>query len=228
MDRILCLEDSEDTILILTSALENYSIVFARTVSEALDFIRQEVFALFLIDIELSDGSGFEFVSELSPTMKDCPLLFLTGKQDFASKASAFSLGADDYITKPFDPRELKLRVDARLKRRIHTESEKDQWIVGDLICCPQEQRLCKKGEMKSIPLTSLEFRIFCMLSKEVHRIFTRDEILTRAWTDSVAVTDRTVDVHVSHLRRKISGSSVQIETVIGTGYRIKINSNSF
>jgi len=223
MYRILCIEDSEDTIVLLQAALDGHRLTFARSVREALKSVEDKSFDLFLVDIELPDGTGLEFVARLPAGLKDRPILFLTGRNDFASKVTAFSLGADDFVAKPFDPQELKLRVDSRLNKKTKLGALGSTFSVGDLICSPQEQRISRQGESKGIDLTSLEFRIFRLLASAPNRIFPREEILSKVWSDSVAVTDRTVDVHVSNLRRKLNGSKVKIETVINTGYRIVV-----
>jgi DNA-binding response OmpR family regulator len=224
MFKILCVEDSEDTILLLESALEGHHTVFARTVREALTFVNNVSFDLFLVDIELPDGTGLEFVARLPANLKEKPLLFLTGRQDFAAKVSAFSLGADDYVNKPFDPRELKLRVDSKLHKKATSSNPSRPFSIGNVLCSPQEQRITIKGNGAPIELTSLEFRIFRLLTGAPSRIFPREEILNKVWSDNVAVTDRTVDVHVSNLRKKLTGSNVKIETVIGAGYRIVVS----
>lgn len=226
MYRILCVEDSEDTILLLEHALKGHQVVFARTVREALNYVEKDMFDLFLIDIELPDGTGLEFVARLPVNLKDLPILFLSGRQDFSAKVSAFSLGADDFVPKPFHAEELKLRIDARLRKKAARAGQGGTFTIGDLVCSPQEQRIARNGDNKSIELTSLEFRIFRLLTTTPNRIYQREEILNKVWSGCVAVTDRTVDVHVSNLRKKLTGSKVKIETVIGMGYRVVISND--
>lgn len=223
MNRILCVEDSKDTAMLIGEALSGMPVVFASTLGEALNLAGRESFELYIIDIELPDGTGFELLSALSDKARAKPILFLTGRQDFSSKVSAFSLGADDFISKPFDPKELRLRVEARLKKHRMLDDENSTLTFGDVICSAQEQRLRKKSDGTAIDLTSLEFRIFRLLASAPNKIFTRDEILHRIWTDSISVSHRTVDVHMSNLRRKLADTGVTIETIIGTGYRITL-----
>jgi DNA-binding response OmpR family regulator len=223
MGRILCLEDAEDMNLIIGNALEGLPVVFARSVEEARNYAGNEDFSLFLVDIHLPDGTGFDFIEGLSPQQKAKPILFLTGKQDFASKLAAFTLGADDFIVKPFDRRDLRLRVESKLRRQANSVDERRQFTIGNLLCSPEEQSISKQGDFSKIELTSIEFRLFLMLSHEQARIFSREQILNRVWTDDITVSDRTVDVHISNLRRKLSGSRVHIETVIGSGYRLLV-----
>lgn len=221
MAQILCIEDSEDTILILVKALNGHNLTFARSIQEAQRALEKESYSLLLVDIGLPDGSGLEFLAEHTDLARKLPVLILTGKQDFASKVLGFSLGCDDFIIKPFDPRELLLRVETRLKKNILGDHDDTFRTIGDLIYSTQEQRLRKQSDGAIIELTSLEFRIFHLLAKAPNKIFSREEILNRVWTDHVSVIDRTVDVHISNLRRKIANSIVTIDTVIGSGYRI-------
>lgn len=223
MNRILCVEDSKDTILLLEEALAGHPVAFASTLKDALAMIGRESFDLFLIDIELPDGTGFELLSSLSEKAKTKPILFLTGRQDFSSKVSAFSLGADDFIIKPFDLKELRLRIESRLRKSRQRDDENSTFSFGNVVGSTQEQRIRMKSDGTSIDLTSLEFRIFRLLANAPNKIFTRDEILHRIWTDSISVSHRTVDVHISNLRRKLANTGVTIETVIGTGYRVAL-----
>jgi DNA-binding response OmpR family regulator len=227
MFRILCVEDANDTIEILSSTLYGYEVSFAKTVKEALDQLESKPFELVLLDIELPDGSGFEILAHLQSKRKNLPVICLTGKKDFSSKVSAFSLGADDFVQKPFDHRELRLRVDSKLRKVDQNKVANDRIYIGDLTCILQEQRLRNNLDGRAIDLTSHEFRIFRLLAKTPNKIFTREEILDRIWTDTVSVTDRTIDVHISNLRKKIQGSQVTIETVIGAGYRIATKTNA-
>lgn len=221
MHRILCLEDSEDSILMIKLSLEGYHLVFARTLEEASRIVKTETFSLLLVDIKLPDGSGIEFVSRLPSRLKEVPVVFLTASGDFSHKVSAFTLGAEDFLSKPIDPRELKLRIDSKLRKAVGDKEKQSTFSVGDLVCSPDEQVVCIKGQTKSIDLTSLEFRIFRLLAKEPKRVYSREEILNRVWSHNVAVSDRTVDVHISNLRRKLKDSTIQIDSVVGSGYRI-------
>ncbi len=223
MFRILCVEDASEMVEILTTTLENHQLTFASTVKDALRLLDSMSFSLMLLDVALPDGSGFEILAHLQGTQKSIPVICLTGKKDFGSKVSAFSLGADDFIQKPFDPRELKLRVDAKLRKTEGSKQAQDFLRIGDLISSAEEQRLRRSSDDRCIDLTTYEFRIFHLLARTPNKVFKRDEILSRIWTDSLSVSDRTIDVHISNLRRKLQGTQVTVETVIGTGYRISI-----
>jgi len=226
MNKILCVEDSPETIQILETALTGHHLSFATTIQQALQLLNNDHFNMLLLDVELPDGNGFEVLAVSAERLKNTGVIFLTGRRDFASKVSAFSLGADDFIEKPFDPKELKLRVDSKLRKMSsNTQQGEESYRVGNLVCNPQEQRLyTDQAEKKFIDLTSLEFRIFYLLSRTPNKIFSRAEILDRLWGNSYSVSERAVDVHISNLRKKLLPTNVGIEAVISSGYRIKVN----
>jgi DNA-binding response OmpR family regulator len=165
MNRILCVEDSKDTLFLLEEALAGHPLAFATTLREALNLVSRETFDLYLIDIELPDGTGFELLSALTDKAKTKPILFLTGRQDFSSKVSAFSLGADDFIVKPFDLKELRLRIESRLRKSRMRDDENSTFTFGNVVGSTQEQRIRKRSDGTTIDLTSLEFRIFRLLA---------------------------------------------------------------
>lgn len=223
MQRILCVDDAPEVRLILEATLRGHHLTFAATSKEATQILAREKFTLILMDIELPDGNGLEIMAEWANQLRHTPVIFLTGKKDFASKVSAFSLGAEDFVLKPFDPQELKLRVEAKLRRASREDEEKSLLRVGPVICNLAEQRLFKNNGSEMIDLTTLEFRVFHLLAQAPNKIFSRSEILERAWGEAVSVTNRAVDVHISNLRKKLAGSGVGIEAVIGAGYRISL-----
>lgn len=218
VNRILCVEDGLDTIEILEATLRGYDLRIARSLAEAERILSGSPrFQLILLDIELPDGSGLDLFGRQTAVFDEVPVILLTGKTDLTWKAAAFALGAEDYIEKPFQPAELKLRVEARLRR----DQRRRNFQIGSLLCSLDEHRLLKGPARELVDLTSIEFRIFLLLARTPQKIFSRSEILDRAWGDHVAVTERAVDVHVSNLRKKLEGSGVAIEAVVGTGYRL-------
>lgn len=218
MGRVLCVEDDLDVLAILEATLRGHDLRFARTVRESEDALNSgEFFHLILLDIELPDGSGLDLMSRHAAEFEELPVILLTGKKDLSWKAAAFALGAEDFIEKPFQPQELRLRVEAKLRR----EQRKRTLHIGTLTCSLDEQRLYKGAKREAVDLTTLEFRIFTLLARTPQKIFARGEILDRVWGSHVAVTERAVDVHVSNLRKKLEGTGVSIEAVVGAGYRL-------
>ena len=227
MHKILCVEDAPEVLLILENVLRGYDYLFATNLKQAQELLARTQFSLVLLDIELPDGNAFEFMANSGEKFRGAQVIFLTGRKDLASKASAFSLGADDYIVKPFDPNELKLRVDAKLRKFAANANQLSIMRLGRLVCNLQEQRVFRGDTGQMIDLTFLEFRIFRLLAGAQNKIFSRHEILDRVWGHSISVTDRVVDVHISNLRKKLAGTGVTIEAVIGTGYRLDVDKSA-
>ena len=223
MHKILCVEDGEDTRLILDQTLRGHHLVFADSVREAERVLHSDSFSLILMDVELPDGSGLELLSLLSETIGSTPVMFLTMKSDFLTKASAFALGAEDFIVKPFDPREVRLRVNAKLNRIQRDNGNANELRVGPLICSLSEQRVYSQMGHHQIELTAIEFKIFSTFAHASKKVFSRAELLDRVWGNGVSVNDRAVDVHISNLRKKLINSGVSIDAVINSGYRLLI-----
>ncbi len=223
MQKILCVDDQSDVRLILQAALKSYELTFATSMQQASELLSRTRYALVLLDVALPDGTGLEILATASDLLADVPVIFLSSKRDLATKASAFALGAEDFIDKPFDPKELKIRVDAKLRKQERSGKASGALRIGPVVCNLLEQRLFTDGGDKPIDLTTLEFKIFYMLAQTPNRIFSRAEILDRAWGTSASVTGRAVDVHISNLRKKLTGSGVNLEAVIGSGYRVAV-----
>lgn len=223
MNSILCVEDSEDSILILQSTLKDFNVVFAKTLAEAKVILSAEKFSLIILDLELPDGNGLEVLSSLNDFIQNASVIVVTGKNDFSYKVSAFSLGADDFMLKPYDPRELKLRVESKIRKMAQKSQDEHSLRMGDIICNIQEQRIYFSYGKKLADITSIEMRIFRLFCQNPQKVFSRDEILEKVWGPSVAISDRAVDVHISNLRKKLSSSNVNVEAIVGEGYRIKV-----
>ena len=226
MKNILCVEDAPDVAHIIKFALKAYNIIVATTLSEAKACFDNGNFSLVLVDLSLPDGDGLDmlsYIAQKSHSSDAIPIIILTAKKNILTKATAFSLGAEDYLEKPFDPAELKIRVDARVNRSERAQQRTDIRQIGDLVLNVGEQKLLIHGSNQKIDLTSLEFRIFSTLSKAPERVFTREALIDQVWGKEIEITFRTVDTHIAHLRKKILKSGVQIETVFGTGYKLTI-----
>ena len=228
MFKILCVDDAPEITQLLKITLAAHEVYIAATVKDAEDMLARFDFSMLVLDVDLPDGSGFDVLAKLTAEEKKIPIVFLTAKDDFTSKVSAFAMGADDFIEKPFDPRELKLRVDAKLKKFEILTGKSEAFKVGSVTCQPEEQRLYVAGESPmTIDLTSYEFRIFHLLAQRPNKIFARSEILTRVWGHTVAVTERAVDVHISNLRKKLGPTNITVQSVVGSGYRLSVNTSN-
>jgi DNA-binding response OmpR family regulator len=222
--KILFVEDTAETQLILQSLLRDYKVITCTSLEEAKRALNHGPFAAIILDIELPDGDGLRFLAECPENLKKNAAIFIiSSKNALANKAMAFTYGADDFISKPFDPIEVKMRIDAKIRKLADQSTSNENFKIEDLIVNIAEQRLYLEGQEEStqINFTSLEFRIFTFLSKNRDKVISRDEIINHIWGGRVHITDRTVDAHIAHIRKKIFSSRVKIETVFGSGYKL-------
>ncbi len=228
MQKVLVIDDSEEITQTVAAVLQplGLHVDTADSVNNGLIKANQSKYDLAIIDIMLPDGDGFDLFSKmrLLPGYERIPVIFLTAKEDVGSKISAFSLGADDYVVKPFHLLELRARVESRLKKQLERSSDGDHVPAGPLILEVSSQRIKMKDGKTFTSLTSREFKIFLLLAKNPDRIFSREIILNKIWGHDVYVTDRTVDAHICYLRKKLEKYSGFIESVPGEGYRFNPN----
>jgi DNA-binding response OmpR family regulator len=224
MKSLLITEDNSEMQILLEAALSDFRLSFASSLQEARAQMQSKHFDLLILDLNLPDGDGFQLLSEMGrhPTLKDLPVIVLTGKNETATKVFAFSIGAEDFVCKPFDPLELKARVAAKLKKAERMGDKTQNLRIGDLNIDISKQKVWIQsgGEQTAVDLTSLELRLLLTMTRAPERVFTRDFLLQEVWGSGLSVTDRTVDTHIGHLRKKLSASASKIDTVIGTGYR--------
>lgn len=227
MKQILCVEDNKEMIILLQSVLKDYHLDIAHDLKEARTRLAMKRYDLVTLDVGLPDGSGIDFLSELAkiPELKTTPIFMLTAFDETAQKVTAFTVGADDYIVKPFDSTEFLARIEGKLRKVEQQKKSFEDISLGDLIISVPKQKvwLEKVEGRELIALTSLEFKLLFSLVQVQGQVLNRSTLLKEAWGDDMHVTDRTVDTHIGHLRKKISESKVQIQTVVGEGYRIII-----
>ena len=187
-----------------------------------LNFIKIEHPDLVVLDLMLPDADGLEICKELKKQAEysHIPIIMLTAKGEETDKILGLELGADDYVTKPFSPKELVARVKAVLRRQ-KKEEEPAKLEVGDILTILPEKHEVYVGK-KKIDLTSTEFKILHLLSSKRGWVFTRDQILDYLWGQEKAVVDRTVDVHIKHLREKLGKASRLIRNIRGVGYKLE------
>jgi DNA-binding response OmpR family regulator len=227
--KLLLIDDSEDIAVLVEQALIPLGITMetALTVKDALMMAQKTNYDFLIIDIMLPDGDGFDVFSKIRaiPHYEKVPAIFLTGKDDVGSKISAFSLGADDYMVKPFHLLELRARVESKLKKQ-RAGSEGTIFSTGPFIFDIQYQRIKTQGGKTEFSLTAREFKILLLLGKNPDQVFTREEILKKIWGENVYVTNRTVDAHICYLRKKLNRFSSCIESIPSEGYRFNPTPN--
>ncbi|HZK96842.1 MAG TPA: response regulator transcription factor [Prolixibacteraceae bacterium] len=223
--RILVVEDEEDLNEILQFNLESegYLVDTSFSAEEALkrDLTRYD---LMILDVMMGKISGFGLAQRIRKEMRlEVPIIFLTARDTENDLLTGFNLGADDYMTKPFSVRALQARIKAVLKRIKVTPSIEitTSLNVGEIVIDFESKRLII-GD-KKIELTRKEYEIICLLAKSPGRIFSREEILRRIWESDVIVIDRTVDVNMTRLRRKMEKYGSYIRNKPGFGYYFEI-----
>ncbi len=220
---ILVVEDEPAIQELLTLNLKQagYQPLRAMSVEQAQLLMRETQPDLIILDWMLPGMSGIEFARRLKSdgSSKDIPIIMLTSKGEEVDKVRGLEVGADDYVTKPFSPRELLARVKAVLRRRAPQMTD-DPVEVGGLRVDPITRRVTGNGA--SIDLGPTEFRLLHFLMANPERVHSRSNVLDKVWGDGVYVEDRTVDVHIRRLRKALesSGHEELIQTVRGVGYR--------
>jgi phosphate regulon transcriptional regulator PhoB len=223
---ILVVDDEKDILDLVSYNLEKegYNIHTSKNGEDALNIIRKEHFDLIVLDLMLPDIQGMELCKILKEeeNTASVPIIMLTAKSDELDKVLGLELGADDYITKPFSPRELIARVKAVLRRtRKHLPKEKII-TVGDLVINTDTYQVLKRGD--PVRLSATEFKLLVWLVERKGRIFNRDILLDAVWKDESYVEPRTVDVHIRRLRSRIEDDPSHpeyIKTRRGIGYYI-------
>jgi two-component system alkaline phosphatase synthesis response regulator PhoP len=227
MRQILCIEDNNEMGLILEGALgKDYICTLAQDIQQAKKYLENEVFDLMTLDLNLPDGDGLKFLEDVShhPKWKNIPVFVLTADNQISQKVKAFSIGAEDYIVKPIDPIELNARVKSKFKRIEKNIDSQDLIKFGDLLIFISKQKvILAQEEQTELDLTSLELRLLINFVKSKGTVLSRDFLLEEIWGHNMHVSNRTVDTHIGHLRKKIARSTVTIQTVVGEGYRISL-----
>ncbi len=222
--KIFVIDDEKDIqdIIMINLSLQNLDVLAFSSAEEALEELKKTRPDLILLDIMMDGMDGFEFCRRLRSVdeYKDIPIIFLSAKSDEFDKVLGLELGGDDYVTKPFSIKELASRIKAVLRRSdIHTKemlNEKKLAYKG-LELFPEKYSL--KVDGKAVKLTKTEFEILFLFLKHREKIFTRDNIIDSIRGDDVYVIDRTIDVHIMNLRKKLGKYKNVISTFSGVGY---------
>ncbi|MDA2929242.1 response regulator transcription factor [Acidobacteria bacterium AH-259-O06] len=225
MERILIIEDEESILMALEDdlKLEGYKVTGVGDGQQGLSMAKEGGYDLIILDIMLPKMNGFEVCKELRQAGVGTPILMLTAKSQEIDKVLGLELGADDYVTKPFSPRELLARVKAILRRAKQTELGIDVYRFGDVELDFKKYEAAKNGA--PIYLTRLEFALLQFLIKHKDQALSRDTILDEVWGKEVYTFPRTVDTHIAHLRKKIEDDPANPSYILGVrgvGYKFR------
>jgi len=209
MKKILVVDDepSITTLLKYNLEKENFEVDVCHDGEKAITLALSYPYDFIILDLMLPKINGFDVTKKLRKEQVVTPILILTAKDETVDKIIGLEIGADDYLTKPFSPRELVARIRA-VERRLELSGTKlaesnnlDELTVGDLVAYPKDYRVTKNGE--ELSFTKKEFELLVYLMERQNRIISRDELMTSIWQDDMYHLSRTVDIHISHLREK-------------------------
>ncbi len=232
MKRILVVDDEQSIVTLLTFNLEKegYQVDTAMDGETAYQMALKGKYDFIILDLMLPAKSGMDVCRDLRQERVDTPILMLTAKDEELDKIIGLELGADDYMTKPFSPRELIARMNAIFRRagveeEAQDEEDSDENVirVGEISIFPANYEVFKNN--KSIDLTPKEFELLHFMATQKDRILNRDQLLNAIWNYDYTGGTRIVDVHISHLREKLEDNSKKpeyIQTIRGFGYRLK------
>lgn len=218
--RVLVAEDEERLRKIVRTYLqrEGYEVLEAKNGQEAIDLLDEKAVDLVILDVMMPEVDGWSVLRHLR-SESDTPVIMLTARGDEEDKLFGFELGAEDYMTKPFSPRELMARVRVAMKRRAKRAA--DSFVqMGSLVLFPQSHQVLVNE--RELLLSPKEYELLFYFVNNAHRVLTREMILDRVWGYDYFGDDRTVDTHVKRLRKKLGEAGNQIVTVRGAGYRFE------
>lgn len=231
MRRVLVVDDEASIRKLLQFNLEkeNYDVTTAKDGQEALDLALEDRFDFILLDLMLPKINGIDVCRQIRQSGSDVPIMILTAKEDETEKIIGLEIGADDYLTKPFSPREVLARMRAifrRTDKRNHLEQEEKKGILkrGDISIDLDDYVVSVRG--KVVEMTRKEFELLAYMARHEHRLLSRERLLERIWNFDYSGETRIVDVHVSHLREKIEKDTKRPEyilTVRGFGYKFEV-----
>lgn len=221
---VLVVEDEAAimTLIKFTLSQAGFTVLAAESIEEAQPLLVQSLPDVVLLDWMLPGMSGVQFTKQLrqDPRSKDLPIILLTARGDELDKEQGLNGGADDYLTKPFSPRELVARINALLRRRAPQKTDTSVHIDA-LTLDPTEHVVSAHGQV--LPFGPTEFKLLHFFMTHTERVYSRRQLLDLVWGDHVFVEERTVDVHIRRLRKALGAGGFEhlIQTVRGTGYRL-------
>lgn len=227
MAQILILEDNDSIREAVTGylELEDHEVHQSSKIEGTLEMVRKTEPDILILDVMLPDGNGFNLAKKIKKE-KDYPVIFLTARDQESDRITGFELGADDYVVKPFSPKELVLRVNALLRRvSSKTEENGKKWIHGNYTIEIDKEKHLITENGKNLNLTTAEWKIIEYLSENAGMVLSREKILARCLEYFYEGSERTVDTHIKNIRRKLEDPDF-ITTVRGFGYRFEGKEN--
>lgn len=229
MKKVLIIEDEQSILKLLTYNLEQegYEVASSMDGQEGLEMALEKNYDMILLDLMLPSKDGMEICRELRQEKVEVPIIMLTAKDSEIDKIIGLEIGADDYITKPFSPREVIARMKAIFRRytaSVEDETDHEEVLmVGDIAIYPEKYEVFVRDEL--IELTPKEFELLLYLARRTGRILSREQLLNAIWNYDFSGETRIVDVHISHLREKIEKDTKKPEYIItarGFGYKLE------
>lgn len=225
MARVLVVDDDKNTLKFVRLHLEEegYDVIEATDGRDALKKLKILPCDIAVVDVMMPFMDGISLTKEIRNTY-DIPIIILTAKDQIDDKAVGFEAGTDDYLTKPFETKELAFRIKALLRRYVDPESDNDPIRLGNVLILHENYSI--KIDTKTIKLPLKEFELLYLLAKNSQRVFSREQIIENVWDLDFEGDNRTVDVHIKRLRQRFSHLSVpfSIRTVRGVGYTLEMN----
>lgn len=220
---ILLIEDNEETQNLIRRVLTKHHLVTTTNPDEVVQILDREKIDLILLDLGLPGRDGFTVLDELQASrFSTIPVVCITGKTEISDKVAAFTMGADDYIVKPFDIIEFKARIDSKIAR-IKKHTVEQNFTVGKLRVNWMSQQIFSEANVE-IPLTQTEYKLLICFIHDSTKVFSRQELMNAVWGNEETVFDRAVDVHISSLRRKLMHHGIRFKSVPGVGYRFLVD----
>lgn len=224
-NKILIADDEKDICEILEFNLSNegFDVELAYSAEEALKKLNPD-FSLILLDVMMGGMSGYKMAEKLRKEGNNIPIVFLTAKDTENDMLTGFSVGGDDYISKPFSIKEVIARIKAVVKRlevKKNTKESTTELTFAGIVINMDKKELTVDGE--KVALTKTEFEILALLATNVDKVFSREDIIQTVWRETPYITERTVDVHIARLRKKMGEYSSLIANRSGYGYRFNI-----
>ncbi|MBM3313184.1 response regulator transcription factor [candidate division WOR-3 bacterium] len=224
MNRLVAVVDDEPDLLELVSLHLTRAGFMVRTYPDAGRFQKSLLSSLpdlVILDLMLPDADGLEVCKDLKRDQRTAgiPVMMLTARGEESDRVVGLEIGADDYVTKPFSPKELVARVKAIVRRQLQRQSQKTSELADGVILDSNRYEVTVNG--RRVDLTTTEFKLLRILGERRGWVFSRDELLSRLWGDEKAVLDRTIDVHITNLRKKLGRAGRLIRNVRGVGYKL-------